>query len=416
MRGMNVLLIGSGGREHALAWRIAQSPLLERLFIAPGNPGTARHGHNIPIAQQDFDALVAFAQRESVDLVVVGPEDPLASGIVDRFLAAGIPAFGPGATAARIEGSKAFAKEIMREAGVPTAAAYAFDSPATAADFARQSGRPWVVKADGLAQGKGVVVADDLDATLDAIARLGTTPAGQRLLLEERLYGRELSVLALCDGRTLLPLTPARDHKRLLDGDRGPNTGGMGAIAPVDGLADATLDEIVARCMQPVVDVLAARGTPFCGSLYAGLILTEQGPRILEFNARFGDPEAQVVLPLTEGDFLAALRACAEGRLQPGLLSRRPGYAACVVLAAAGYPEAPRRGDVINGIAEVESADLLVFHAGTAQSAAGLVTAGGRVLGVTGLGASLRAALDRAYRAVEAIAFEGKQFRRDIGA
>ncbi len=412
---MNVLIIGSGGREHALAWRLAQSPLLTQLFIAPGNPGTARLGQNVPVAVDDFDGLVDLARRIQAELVVVGPEDPLVRGLVDRLLAAGIPAFGPTATAARLEGSKAFAKALLRAAGVPTAVASTFASAEAAAAFVRTSGQPWVVKADGLAQGKGVVVAEDVEETLAAITRLSATPSGQQLLLEERLYGRELSVLALCDGRVLLPLTPARDHKRLLDGDAGPNTGGMGAVAPVDDVDADVLATVVTRCMQPVVDALAVRGAPFRGSLYAGLILTADGPKVLEFNARFGDPEAQVVLPLIEGDLLAALLACAEGRLDPALLRPRTGYAACVVLAAANYPGAPRRGDVITGIESVEEADLLVFHAGTALSEAGLVTAGGRVLGVTGLGATLPAALDRAYAAVERIEFAGKQYRRDIG-
>jgi len=412
IRGMKVLLIGSGGREHTLAWRLAQSPHLDRLLIAPGNPGTARLGQNIAIPVTDLDALADLAQREAVDLVIVGPEDPLVHGLVDRCLARGIPAFGPTAAAARIEGSKSFAKTLMREAGVPTAAAYTFESPADAAAFVRKSARPWVVKADGLAQGKGVVVPDDPAATLAAIERLGTTAAGTRLVLEERLYGREISVLALCDGKTLLPLPPARDHKRLRDGDQGPNTGGMGAVAPIE---DVDVAQMVAQYMQPVVDRLAARGTPFCGSLYAGLILTDAGPLVLEFNARFGDPEAQVVLPLVEGDFLAALADAAGGRLDPGMLRRRPGYAACVVLAAAGYPDAPRRGDPIYGTETVATSDLLLFHAGTAQRDDTLVTAGGRVLGVTGLGPNMQAALDRAYGAIRTIDFADKQYRTDIG-
>ncbi len=413
---MNVLLIGSGGREHALAWKLSQSPILERLLIAPGNPGTDQIGHNISILVNDFAALVDLGRREQIDLVVVGPDNPLADGIVDHFLDAGIHAFGPTAAAAQLEGSKSFAKELMAEAGVPTAEAHAFDDPMAAAAFARESGKPWVVKADGLALGKGVIVADDLDTTLAAIATLSTIPAGKRLLLEERLHGPELSLLALCDGRTLLPLPVARDHKRLRDGDAGPNTGGMGAFAPVDSVDSDLADMIVADMMQPVVDVMEARGIPFQGSLYAGIILTDDGPRILEFNARFGDPEAQVVLPLVEGDFLAALLACAEGRLTPDMLRPRPGYAVCVVLAAANYPGAPRRGDVISGIEDLNANDLIVFHAGTSISAEGLVTAGGRVLGVTGLGATLQAARDRAYAAVEQIEFTDKQYRTDIAA
>lgn len=413
---MNVLLIGSGGREHAIAWKLSQSRLLKRLFCATGNPGTARHGQNVPFPLYDFDALIDLARRESVGLVIIGPENPLADGLADHCLAAGIPVFGPTAAAARIESSKSFAKELMAEAGVPTAEAHVFADPAAAADFVRRSGKPWVVKADGLALGKGVVVADDVEATLAAITRLTTTPAGQRLLLEERLRGPEVSVLALCDGRTLLPLPPARDHKRLLNGDAGPNTGGVGAVAPVDTVAPSLLAEIVSRCMQPVIDALAARGTTFCGTLFAGLILTDQGPKVLEYNARFGDPETQVILPLLEGDLLATMLACTEGRLQPGMLRPRRGYAVCVVLSAAGYPEKPRRGDAIRGVEALDKEDLMLFHAGADWEQGKLVTSGGRVLGVTGLGATLRAAREKAYEAIGHIKFEGMQYRTDIGA
>ncbi len=413
---MNVLLIGSGGREHALAWKMAQSPRLHRLLSVPGNPGTGRHGQNVPFPLSDFEALVDLAQREQIDLVVIGPDNPLADGIVDAFIAAGIPTFGPTAAAARIESSKAFAKEIMAAAGVPTAESHIFDSPAEAAAFARASGRPWVVKADGLALGKGVVVADDLPATLEAIAQLGATPAGGRLLLEERLTGREVSLLALCDGTRLLPLPAARDYKRLGDGDTGPNTGGMGAIAPVDEVTPALYDQIISTCMQPAVDELARRGTPFRGLLYGGIILTATGPKVLEYNARFGDPETQVVLPLLEGDFLEALYDCAVGSLQPVKLRRRKGYAVCVVLCAAGYPGKPRKGDLIRGVEAIDDQEVLVFHAGTALGPTGLATAGGRVLGLTGLGPTLARARARAYEAAERVRFEGKYYRKDIGS
>jgi phosphoribosylamine--glycine ligase len=412
---MNVLLIGSGGREHALAWKIAQSPRLGKLIVAPGNPGTAALGTNIAIPVNDFAALVELAQNERIDLVVVGPDNPLADGIVDRFAAAGIPAFGPTAAAARIESSKAFAKTIMAEAGVPTAAAHVFAGPGAAADFARASGQAWVVKADGLALGKGVVVADTLEETLAAIDQLSATPAAASLLLEERLAGREVSVLALCDGERLLPLPPARDHKRLNDGDAGPNTGGMGVVAPVDDVGPELHAQIVATCMQPVVAALAARGTPFRGVLYAGIILTAAGPKVLEFNARFGDPEAQALLPLVEGDLLETLHACAMGALQPTMLRTRPGYAVCVVLAAANYPATPRTGDLISGTEHHNPAEVLIFHAGTAAGPQGLRTAGGRVLGVTGLGATREAARANAYAAVERIDFAGKHYRTDVG-
>ena len=413
---MNVLLVGSGGREHALAWRLAQSPLLGRLLIAPGNPGTAQVGHNVPVDAEAHALLLDVARREHVGLVVIGPEVPLAAGLADQFVAASIPVFGPSAAAARIESSKIFAKQIMDQAGVPCAMSHTFEDVAAAVAFARASKMPWVVKADGLAAGKGVIVADSVDATIAAIEQLMATGAGRQILLEQRLDGTEVSVLALCDGTTLLPLPPARDHKRLLDGDRGPNTGGMGAIAP-SGLAVEVFDEIVERLMRPVVRALAAAGTPFCGALYAGVMLTEHGPRVLEFNARFGDPEAQVILPLIEGDLLAALLACAKGRLLPDMLGWRAGAAACVVLAAAGYPEAPRRGNPIVGTeAALDEAGVLIFHAGTDWRDGSLVTAGGRVLCVTGLARTTQAALTRAYAAVADISFEGMQYRRDIGA
>jgi len=412
---MNVLLIGSGGREHALAWKIAQSRHFTRLLSVPGNTGTGQYGQNVPFPLSDFDAIVDLAQREAIDLLVVGPDNPLADGIVDVFKAAGIPAFGPTAAAARIESSKSFAKEIMAARGVPTAEAMIFDSPVEAVTFAQQSGRPWVVKADGLALGKGVVVPDDVEGTLEAITRLSATRAGRRLLLEERLEGREVSVHALCDGEHLLVLPTARDHKRFGEGDTGPNTGGMGVIAPVDEVTPALLEQIVTTCMQPVVDELAARGTPFRGLLYAGVILTREGPKILEFNARFGDPEAQAILPLLDGDVLEVFYDCAVGQLHPEKLRKRKGYAVCVVLCAQGYPGKPRVGDAIRGVEAIDDEQVLIFHAGTAIGPNGLCTAGGRVIGVTGLGPTLARARARAYEIAERVAFEGKYFRRDIG-
>ena len=412
---INVLLVGSGGREHALAWKLAQSPQLGTLLIAPGNPGTALLGHNVPVAADAAELLIDVARHERVGLVVVGPEAPLAAGLADEFAAAGIPVFGPSAAAARIESSKIFAKQLMDQAGIPCAQAHFFDDREDAVQFARASGAPWVVKADGLAAGKGVIVAEDVDATVAAIEKLMATGAGQRILLEQRLVGEEVSVLALCDGKTLLPLPPARDHKRLRDGDGGPNTGGMGAYAPAD-LDGDTFYEIVDQLMLPVVGALAEAGTPFCGALYAGVMLTEHGPRILEFNARFGDPETQAIVPLIKGDLLPALLACAQGRLRPDMLDWGDGAAACVVLAAAGYPEAPRRGDVIYGVeSAADEPGALLFHAGTEWQDGALVASGGRVLCVTGLARTRRAALARAYEVIENIRFDGMQYRRDIG-
>ncbi len=412
---MNVLIVGSGGREHALAWKLAQSPDIQELLIAPGNAGTSRHGRNVPVNADQPDLLLEIARHAHVDLVVIGPEAPLVAGLADRFAEAGIAVFGPSAAAAQIEGSKIFAKELMQEAGVPTAAAHSFENAAEAIEFARLSGRRWVVKADGLAGGKGVIVPASAEATLAAIEEVMATAAGRRVLLEELLEGEEVSVLALCDGERLLPLPPARDHKRLRDGDQGPNTGGMGAFAP-SGLDEETFDVIVREMMQPVIRTLAARGTPFRGALYAGVMLTANGPRMLEFNARFGDPETQVILPLLEGDFLAALVACAAGNLGDIQLGWARRDAACVVLAAAGYPAAPRANDEIRGLeSAAELADVLVFHAGTAWENSEVVTAGGRVLCVAGLGTSRAAALSRAYEAIEVISFDGMQFRSDIG-
>lgn len=411
---MNVLLVGSGGREHALAWKLAQSPLLTSLLIAPGNPGMAALGKRVPVASDSIPLLIDIARHEQVDLVVVGPEAPLALGLADACRAAGIAVFGPTQAAAQIETSKAFAKDVMQAAGVATAQSHQFQDVSAALAFAESSGEPWVVKADGLASGKGVVVADTLAQTLDAIRQIGATGAGSTLLLEERMHGPEVSIIALCDGERLLALPPARDHKRLGAGDTGPNTGGMGTIAPV-ALDNATYQQIVDSLMLPTIRELAARGTPFVGALFAGIMLTETGPRVLEFNARFGDPETQVLMPLLDGDLLAAMLACAEGRLDTAMLRWNGNAAACVVMASAGYPAAPRTGDVIRGLESVEPADALVFHAGTDWRDGTTVTAGGRVLGITGVGATRDAALVQAYATRDLISFPGAQWRPDIG-
>ena len=412
---MNVLLVGSGGREHALAWKLAQSPNLERLLIAPGNPGTSRHGENVPVDAANIDLLLDIARREQIHLVIVGPEAPLALGLVDACQAAGIAAFGPSQAATKIESSKLFAKDVMHAAGVPTAEAYSFSDPLAAAAFVRERGSAWVVKADGLASGKGVIVAESVEETLAAITQLSQKQAGATLLLERHLSGPEVSVIALCDGERLVPLPTAQDHKRLLNGDHGPNTGGMGAFAPSPRVSDALLASIIERIMLPVVRELAARGTPFRGALYAGIMLTPDGPYVLEFNARFGDPETQAIVPLLEGDLLAALHACATGQLSPDMLAWQNGAAACVVLAAAGYPDTPRSGDPIHGVESYEDPDTVVFHSGTELREGQLFTNGGRVLGITSTGHTIRAALDRAYDALEVINFEGMQYRTDIG-
>jgi phosphoribosylamine--glycine ligase len=397
---VDVLIVGGGGREHALAWRIARSRSLGELHAAPGNPGIATLGtcHAVPAA--DTEAVVALARRLGVDLVVVGPEAPLVAGLADELRGAGIAAFGPSAAAARIEGSKSFAKDVLRAAGVPTAAGLAEPSA------------PCVVKADGLAAGKGVFVCES-DAEL-AAALPRAAALGERVVVEELLEGREVSLFALCSGAETLPLAPAQDFKRLLDDDEGPNTGGMGSYSPVPWLEDGQAELLVETVHRPVLRELAARGAPFQGLLYAGLMLTDDGPRVLEFNCRFGDPETQAILPRLEGDLLEALAAAATGSLAGVELAAGPETAVTVVLAAAGYPDAPETGVPIEGIEEAEAAGALVFHAGTALEGGALVTAGGRVLGVTALGDSVGDARERAYRAVELVDLPGVQYRHDI--
>jgi phosphoribosylamine---glycine ligase len=408
---MRVLVLGSGGREHALAWKLAQSPRLSGLLCAPGNPGTAALGGNRPVAAEDPGAVVDLARSERVDLVVVGPELPLTRGVADALRRAGVPVFGPDAAAARLEASKAFAKEVMAAAGVPTAAHRTFDDMEAAERHARAAGRV-VVKADGLAGGKGVVVALSPDEAAEAVRELARL--GHRLVLEEVLEGEEASVIALADGARYVLLPPAQDHKRLLDGDRGPNTGGMGAVSPVPALGPRELGSIGERVIRPVLREMARRGHPFSGALYAGLMLTPSGPRVLEFNVRFGDPEAQVLVLQLAEDLLPLLHAAATGRLTERELALHGGGSVGVVLASAGYPAAPRTG------AEIRGADRLTgttqaFHAGTAIVDGRLVTAGGRVLTVCAHAPSLSEARAVAYGAVSRIQFDGMQVRRDIG-
>ena len=397
---MKVLIVGSGGREHALAWKLAQAPGLTALHAAPGNPGIARLGDCHPVRAEDGEALLGLARSLDVDLAVIGPEAPLVAGVADLLRHNGIPAFGPGRAAARIEGSKSFAKDVMTAAGVPTAEALAVARP------------PCVVKVDGLASGKGVFVcetAEELDAGLRAAAAFPGP-----IVIEELLAGEEVSVFALADGQRVVPLAPAQDFKRIGDGDTGPNTGGMGSYSGVPGFDAATVTELVEQVHQPVVSELARRGTPFVGVLFAGLMLTEAGPKVLEFNARFGDPETQSILPRLEGDFLGALAAAAGGDLEGVELTASEEAAVTVVLAAGGYPGSSDSGTAIAGVEDAEAAGALVFHAGTALHGERLVTNGGRILSVTGVGATLAEARDRAYAGSELIRFEGARYRRDI--
>jgi phosphoribosylamine---glycine ligase len=399
---VNVLVVGSGGREHALAWQLGRSPELDELHAAPGNPGIADLGTCHPVRADDAETLLDLSRQLGIDLVVVGPEAPLVAGLADELRHAGVAVFGPSAAAARIEGSKSFAKEVMRSAGIPTAAE--LDGPWA----------PCVVKADGLAAGKGVFVCPTQAVAEAAWAR--AKELGDRVVVEELLEGEEVSVFALCDGAEALGLAPAQDFKRLRDGDEGPNTGGMGSYSPVPALSAEEVEELMDAVHRPVLAELAARGRPYQGLLYAGLMLTADGPRVLEFNCRFGDPETQAILPRLEGDLLPALAAAAEGSLTGIELAVSAGAAVTVVLASPGYPDAPETGIPLGGIEEAEADGALVFHAGTARRGEALVSAGGRVLNVTALGATVTEARDRAYRAAERIEFPGGHYRRDIAA
>jgi phosphoribosylamine---glycine ligase len=420
---MRIAVVGSGGREHALLVALASSPDVERLYAVPGNAGTASVAENVPgLSATDPAGLAGFAERTRIDLTIVGPEQPLVAGVADEFLDQGQPVFGPTAAAARIEGSKAFAKEVMAAAGVPTARSETFTEPAAAVAAMDDFGPPWVVKADGLAAGKGVTVTDDPAAARAAIqaALVGRVhgEAGTRILLEEYLEGPEASVFAVTDGRTVLPLAPARDHKRVGDGDTGPNTGGMGAYSPLPDVSDELVEEVRRTVLEPTVAELARRGARYQGLLYAGLTLTPAGPRVLEFNCRFGDPETQAILPRMTSDLTDLAWAAAEGTLAGSKVSWDPRACVTVVLAAGGYPGSYRRGLEIEGL---EAAGALpgvhLFHAGTALGPAGQVrTAGGRVLGVTALGDDLADARTRAYQAAELVRFDGVHYRRDVAA
>jgi phosphoribosylamine---glycine ligase len=421
MSSQSVLVIGSGGREHALVWKIAQSPLVGQIYAAPGNGGTAELATNSPLAATDMDSLLSFATEKKIDLTIVGPEDPLAAGIVDRFQAAGLAIFGPSQAAAQLEASKAFAKQFMRETGIDTAAHETFTDFETAVAYTRQQSGKLVVKASGLAAGKGVIMCKTPAQAEAALRHMmldqSFGAAGQEVVIEEWLEGSELSLLAFSDGRTVIPMLPARDHKRAFDGDQGPNTGGMGAFAPPPDVDDALVAAIIRTVLAPVVLGMAERGTPYVGVLYAGLMLTADGPKVLEFNCRFGDPETQVVLPMLAGDLVEIMWACIDGCLHPDLVQRRPGACATVVMAAPGYPGSYRKGLPISGLKTVAALDeVLVFQAGTAVNQAGqLVTSGGRVLAVTGLGDGLATAVDRAYAGVAQIHFEQAHYRTDIG-
>jgi len=418
---MNVLLVGSGGREHALAWKLSQSPFVKKLYVAPGNGGTALLAENIPLADTDVAGLTTFAKEKAVGLVVAGPEAPLVAGLADALAGAGIPCFGPDPFAARLEGSKAFAKDIMRQSGVPTAACRLFTDHEAAREHIQTRPLPMVVKADGLAAGKGVVVAKTREEALEALDDMMVQrvfgDAGNTVIVEDCLAGEEASFLAFCDGQTVVPMPSCQDHKALGEGDTGPNTGGMGAYCPAPVLPDTEWERMAELVITPIVRTLAAQGHPFKGVLYAGLMMTEAGPMVLEYNVRFGDPECQPLLMRLESDIARVMLACATGRLTPDMVVWSPRTALCVVMAAKGYPGSYAKGMAISGIPDAETRPgVKVFVAGATLAGQTLMSTGGRVLGVTALGDDLAQAKENAYAAVSAVSFENSVFRRDIGA
>lgn len=417
---MKILVVGSGGREHALAWKIADSPQCTSLYCAPGNPGTSELGTNVAIADNNLDELVAFAKERQIDLVVIGPEEPLFLGLADRLAEAGIKCFGPTAAAAQLESDKAFAKELMRQYALPTAEARIFSNYADAKAYIASRDEPLVIKAAGPAKGKGVIVCDDPADALLAAEKIMVDrifgDSGEKLVVEEKLTGQEVSILALVDGRNIYVLESAQDHKAIGDNDTGPNTGGMGAYSPAPFVTESVLQQIERQVLVPIVDAINRSGNVYQGVLYAGLMLTTTGPKVLEFNTRFGDPETQPILMRLKSDLVEALVATAEGKLDEITLQWDPRPAVCVVAASGGYPGKYETGKTISGIDDARSIpDTMVFHAGTRLDNEGrVVTAGGRVLGITALGQTLAEAKRRAYNAVDKISFDGMVFRRDI--
>ena len=418
---MRILVIGGGGREHAICWKIRRDEPGARLFIAPGNAGTLQLGTNLPFAAEDTAAILAWAKREKPDLTVVGPEAPLCAGLADLLQEAGLRVFGPGREGARLEGSKIFAKEVLRAAGAPTAGAEFFSDESEALACVRRHAFPLVIKADGIAAGKGVTIcaalAEAEQAVREAMSGGAFGAAGKRILVEECLSGREVSALALVDGGKAILLPTACDHKRVFDGDRGKNTGGMGAFSPAPDESPKFSAEVLKRVFEPTLAELNRRGIVYRGVLYAGLMLTPSGMQVLEFNCRFGDPETQAILPRLSGSLVEAMNACIEGRLRPEHASCRPERSVCVVMAAGGYPDKYRKGDAIEGLDKASALEnVFVFHAGTKLAEGAVVTSGGRVLGVTGIGPDARAAAANAYRGCELIGFKDAHYRRDIAA
>jgi phosphoribosylamine--glycine ligase len=416
--GLKILVIGSGGREHTLVWKLLQSPRVAKVICAPGNAGIAGLAEIVNIDVEDIPALLSLAKQKEIDLTIVGPEAPLVQGIVDQFEAQGLNIFGPRLNAAMLEGSKVLAKEIMQKYNIPTSGYAAFQDITEASSFLKKIGVPCVIKADGLAAGKGVTVAMDEDTALQALHSIMEDrvfgEAGSSVVIEEYLEGEEVSILAFTDGKTVIPMVSAQDHKRIFDGDQGPNTGGMGAYSPAPVYTDKLHEEVIKTILEPTVAAMRAEGREYVGVLYAGLMITSRGPRVLEFNARFGDPETQVILPRLKTDLVDIIESVIEGRLSQQPVEWLPESAVCVVLASEGYPGDYPKGRVIRGLDEAAALGL-VFHAGTVLDEGQVVTSGGRVLGVTSLGSDIREAIGAVYKTVAKISFDGCQYRRDIG-
>lgn len=417
---MKVLVVGGGGREHALVWKIAQSPEVSRVYCAPGNAGISQQATLVPIKANDLNGLVNFASQENIDLTVVGPEEPLTKGIVDLFESKGLTIFGASRKAAELEGSKAFAKEIMKKYHLPTSLYEIFDDPKKAKDYVRKQGAPIVVKADGLAAGKGVIVCKTVEEALKSIDQIMVEKtfgdAGNRVVIEEYLVGEEASYIAFTDGKAILPMASSQDHKQVFDGDQGPNTGGMGAYSPAPVVTDEVHRKIIEKILRPIIQGMNEEGKCYKGVLYAGLMIHEGQPKVLEFNARFGDPETQPVLMRMKSDIIPILRACIEGNLSRYRIEWDNRASVCVVMASKGYPGDYEKGKPISGLKEVsEMEDIFVFHAGTALKDGQVCTNGGRVLGVTGLGKDIPKAIERTYQAARKISWEGVHYRTDIG-
>ena len=417
---MKVAVIGGGGREHTLAWKLAQSPSVDKLYAIPGSAAMSEVAQCVDIALSDLDAITDYAKKEGIDMLVVGPEVPLTEGLADLAQSKGLAVFGPNKAAAQMEGSKVFAKNLMKKYHVPTAAYASFTDGDSAKAYIKEQGAPIVVKADGLAAGKGVVVAQTEAEAIEAVNAMMEDhifgASGGRIVIEECMVGEEASLLAFVDGKTIVPMISAQDHKRIFDNDEGPNTGGMGAYAPAPVVTPEIRKEVEEKILKPVVDGLKQEGITYQGCLYAGLMITADGPKVVEFNCRFGDPETQAVLPLLDGDLAQIMYACAKGTLTADMVHWKDAAACCVIMASAGYPASSHKGDVISGLDAVDKEDVMVFHSGTDKKDDQYVTNGGRVLGVTAVAPDLKSAIEKAYANVSRIHFDGQQVRSDIGA